>query len=54
MYVLGPQPSSFMDRNFVSRQQKLYGALYTDEGSRFWNIIQNVVHHVPEWLHICG
>jgi len=28
------------------------GALYTDEGSAYWLITKNVVHNVPEWLHI--
>ena len=52
IYVLGPQPSSLMSENFCSSQVKLFGALYTDEGSAYWHITRNVVHHVPEWLHI--
>jgi len=52
IYVLGPQPNSVMLGNFVSNQRKLYGALYTDEGSAYWYIANNVVHDVPEWLHI--
>ena len=52
LYVLGPQPSSHMRNNFISSQRKLFGALYTDEGSAYWSITANVVHNVPEWLHI--
>jgi hypothetical protein len=52
LYVLGPQPQSFMHDNYLSNQRKLFGALYTDEGSAYWTIQNNVVHNVPEWLHI--
>ena len=52
IYVLGPQPESIMKENFCSHQVKLFGALYTDEGSAYWHITRNVVHDVPEWLHI--
>jgi hypothetical protein len=52
LYVLGPQPASTMSDNFISNQKKLYGALYTDEGSAYWHITRNVVKDVPEWLHI--
>ena len=52
IYVLGPQPESLMAENFLSHQVKLFGALYTDEGSAYWHITRNVVHDVPEWLHI--
>ena len=52
IYVLGPQPESLMSDNFLSGQVKLFGALYTDEGSAYWHITKNVVHNVPEWLHI--
>lgn len=52
IYVLGPQPNSQMIENYVSHQKKLFGALYTDEGSAYWYIAKNVVHDVPEWLHI--
>jgi hypothetical protein len=31
IYVLGPQPNSWMESNYISNQQHLYGALYTDE-----------------------
>jgi len=52
IYVLGPQPGSLMAENFCSSQVKLFGALYTDEGSAYWHITRNVVRNVPEWLHI--
>ena len=52
IYVLGPQPNSSMAENFCSGQVKLFGALYTDEGSAYWHITHNAVHDVPEWLHI--
>jgi hypothetical protein len=52
IYVLGPQPNSTMFENYASSQVKLFGALYTDEGSAYWHIWRNVVHNVPEWLHI--
>jgi hypothetical protein len=42
-----------MAENFLSSQVKLYGALYTDEGSAYWHITRNVVHNVPEWLRAC-
>jgi hypothetical protein len=35
LYVLGPQPQSNMTENFLSGQVKLFGALYTDEGSAY-------------------
>ena len=41
-----------MSENFCSGQVKLFGALYTDQGSAYWHITRNVVHNVPEWLHI--
>lgn len=41
-----------MTENFCSHQVKLFGALYTDEGSAYWHITRNVIHDVPEWLHI--
>ena len=50
IYVLGPQPNSVMASNFISNQRQLYGALYTDEGSAYWYMTNNVVHDVPEWL----
>ena len=34
--VLGPQPNSLMQSNYISNQRNLYGALYTDEGSAYW------------------
>ena len=49
LYVLGPQPASLMAENYLSHQVKLFGALYTDEGSAYWHITRNVVHAVPEW-----
>lgn len=52
IYVLGPQPNSQMIENYISNQKKLFGALYTDEGSAYWYISRNVVKNVPEWLHI--
>jgi hypothetical protein len=81
IYVLGPQPESLMSENFLAHQVKLFGALYTDEGSAYCgfgahppsarakaapttpspysppatqpgHITKNVVHDVPEWLHI--
>jgi len=52
IYVLGPQPNSQMIENYISHQKKLFGALYTDEGSAYWYIARNVVHDVPEWLHV--
>lgn len=52
IYVLGPQPASVMAENFLAHQVKLFGALYTDEGSAYWHITRNVVSDVPEWLHI--
>jgi hypothetical protein len=52
IYVLGPQPNSLMTENFCSGQVKLFGALYTDEGSAYWHITRNVIHNVPEWLHV--
>jgi hypothetical protein len=48
LYVLGPQPGSVMSSNFISHQRQLFGALYTDEGSAYWYISNNVVHDVPE------
>lgn len=52
IYVLGPQPESIMAYNYVSHQAKLFGSLYTDEGSAYWHIYENVVNGGPEWLHI--
>lgn len=52
IYTLGPQPNSTMGRNYVSNQRHLYGSLYTDEGSAYWHITENVVNNCPEWLHI--
>lgn len=52
IYVLGPQRRSVMSENYVSSQVKLFGALYTDEGSAYWHITRNVVSDSPEWLHI--
>ncbi len=52
LYVLGPQPQSVMSFNYVSEQQKLFGSLYTDEGSAYWHITHNVINGGPEWLHV--
>ncbi len=41
-----------MEENYVACQRKLYGSLYTDEGSAYWLIQRNVVNGGPEWLHI--
>jgi hypothetical protein len=39
IYVVGPQPESLMAENFLAHQVKLFGALYTDEGSvRFFTL----------------
>ena len=52
IYVLAPQPNSVMAENYVACQRKLYGSLYTDEGSAYWLIQSNVVNGGPEWLHM--
>ena len=52
IYALGPQFNSTMARNYISTQRKLFGALYTDEGSAYWHITHNVVNNCPSWLHI--
>jgi len=53
IYVNGMQATpSRMTRNYCEQQVLKYGALYPDEGSSNWLLSQNVVHSVPEWLHI--
>ena len=52
IYVLGPQPNSVIEANYVACQRKLYGSLYTDDGSAYWLLQHNVVNGGPEWLHI--
>lgn len=41
-----------MVENLCSCQRKLFGSLYTDEGSAYWLLQHNVVNGGEEWLHI--
>lgn len=42
-----------MVENLCSCQRKLFGSLYTDDGSAYWLIQNNVVNGGEEWLHMC-
>ena len=56
IYTLGPQNSatkpSTIANNYIYKQKHLYGALYFDEGSNFYNIENNVINDVINWLLI--
>jgi hypothetical protein len=43
VYVLGAQPGATMSGNVVSDQGSPYGNLYLDNGSRYWNVANNLV-----------
>jgi hypothetical protein len=38
--------------NYIHDQKSEFGALYHDEGSAYFDTFNNVVSHVPRWLHI--
>lgn len=56
IYTLGPQNSdsnpSTIKNNYIDKQKHLYGALYLDEGSIFYNIKNNVINDVVNWILI--
>ncbi len=51
IYVLGEQPGSRMERNYVRSNTR---ALYADDGSAYWTIAQNVVdaRDKGQWLFL--
>lgn len=50
IYVLGAQPMSLEQGNYVHNQGNPYAALYLDNGAQFYTVIGNVVDKVPNWL----
>jgi hypothetical protein len=52
IYTLSAQPDSVIDRNHIHDQVNPFGAIYLDEGSRFFTVADNVIARVPRWLHI--
>jgi hypothetical protein len=54
IYTLGPQPNSRVFRNYLHHQCGMYGALYHDGNSGFFNTYENVIAVSPKalWLSI--
>ncbi len=50
IYVLGAQPYSVEQGNYLYNQGNPYGALYLDNGAQFYTVQANVVEKVPYWL----
>ena len=50
IYVLGDQPESQMNDNYLANQGDPYGALYLDNGTQHYVVSRNVVEKVPYWL----
>lgn len=54
IYTIGPQnsaskPSTILN-NYIYKQYHLFGALYLDQGSIFYNVENNVINDVDSWL----
>lgn len=50
IYVLGAQPMSYEQGNYVFNQGNPYAALYLDNGTQHYQVSGNVVEKVPHWL----
>jgi hypothetical protein len=52
IYTLGQQPGTTVEGNVIRRMKGDYACLYTDEGSAFITLQNNVCDTAPEWLDI--
>ena len=52
IYTLGQQPGTMLEGNVVRRMNGDYGCYYTDEGSAFITLQNNVCDTAPEWLDV--
>jgi hypothetical protein len=52
IYTLGQQPGTMIEGNVIRRMKGDYGCFYTDEGSAFITLQNNVCDTAPEWLVI--
>ena len=54
IYTLGQQPGTIIDSNVIRRMKGDYACLYTDEGSAFLTLRNNVCDSAPRWLNVTG
>jgi hypothetical protein len=52
VYTLGPQPGTIVEGNVIRGLKNNYACLYTDEGSAFITLQNNVCDAAPQWLFI--
>jgi hypothetical protein len=52
IYTLGQQPGTMIEGNIIRRMKGDYGCFYTDEGSAFITLQNNVCDTAPEWLDV--
>lgn len=52
IYTLGQQPGTMIEGNAIRRMKGDYGCFYTDEGSAFITLQNNVCDTAPEWLDV--
>jgi len=52
IYTLGQQPGTMIEGNVIRRMNGDYGCYYTDEGSAFITLQNNVCDTAPEWLDV--
>jgi hypothetical protein len=52
IYTLGQQPRTIIQGNVIRRMEGDYACLYTDEGSAFITLQNNVCDTAPGWLNI--
>jgi hypothetical protein len=52
IYTLGQQPGTIIEGNVMRRMNGDYGCLYTDEGSAYITLKNNVCDTAPEWLDV--
>lgn len=49
-YALSRQPNSALHDNHFHDQVHVYGAIYLDQGSMYWNVQHNVISSAPYWF----
>jgi hypothetical protein len=54
IYTLGQEPEAVIEGNVVRRMNNDYGCFYTDEGSSFITLRNNVCDTAPGWLSVQG
>lgn len=52
IYTLGQQPGSVISGNYIKNQNNVWGAIYSDQGSKQYSVTNNVMENVMHWLFI--